>query len=693
MILSTHPTNLLHPARRIMVAFMATLAMACVTAAAETVAEDLASPSLAQADDLGFADLSLEDLMMVEVTSSARQALPLNQSSVPVSVITAKDIHYGGRTNVAEMLQFTPGVDVLFADQNRPMVGVRGLHDQFSERTLLLIDSRTAEDPAFGGPEFHRLPLITEDIERIEVVRGPGGAAWGANAFNGVINVITKAPEDTQGLVISTQVTEFGSSYNQLRYGDTTDSGWAWRVSTGYEDLVGSDDATYQDNFVSDDFRRQMFLGTKATRDLNPDTRITLDAALSVHENGQREQLFFDPAKDSTGTLLRVGGKLEHDFSSDTNGYVQWSGIYDDVIHPALASVTSYSNDIETQFNFHPAEHHQTSVGGNVRWVHIEPNNQNNGVTLGDGTYDESFAGLFAIDRWDITNRFTFETQVRMDYYSPLDNPLDWSTRLTGLYALDPAKHHVVRLSGARAFRSPFGRTRESTFRRIPLPTPPFPPNSFGASLNPNPNLLNEHLTSFEAGYTGQLNTQWSVQLNGYLQQYDDLIAFASQPSLPGTQTIRARNSASAVASGIEAETSWQNERTKISVYYGYSHFDLDSPDDGVRAFLPAQHKAGVNARFHLTDSVTFNTHYRYTSTTPNSQTITTTRSSASSFNLVDLSLSFPVTRDNTQLTLGVQDLLDETDFTALSISDSSAFSPNHPTAGRTLFARLRIAF
>mgnify|MGYP000616254397 CR=1 FL=1 len=123
------------------------------------------------------------------VVSASRQAEPLNRSSTPVSVVTAEDIHLSGLTTVPEVLRFVPGVDVLAYGRNRYAVGVRGGHDYFSDRTLTMIDGRNAESPVFGGSEFLRYPLLMEDIERIEVVRGPGGGArlpwWGGYCFYG----------------------------------------------------------------------------------------------------------------------------------------------------------------------------------------------------------------------------------------------------------------------------------------------------------------------------------------------------------------------------------------------------------------------------------------------------------------------------------------------------------------------------
>jgi iron complex outermembrane receptor protein len=120
-----------------------------------------------------FFEMSIEELMDVEVVSASRQARKIGELSVPVSVITAEDIHYSGLTSIPEILQFAPGMDVLQVDRNRFAVGVRGLHEVYSDRLLGLTDGRAADCINTGGPRFPQLPVLLEDIERIEIVRGP----------------------------------------------------------------------------------------------------------------------------------------------------------------------------------------------------------------------------------------------------------------------------------------------------------------------------------------------------------------------------------------------------------------------------------------------------------------------------------------------------------------------------------------
>ena len=178
------------------------------------------------AESEGLLDMDMEDLMKVPVVVSAsRQEQKITETAVPITIVTAEDIHYSGLTTIEDILRFYTGIDVSrsISRNSSTSVGVRGFQGLIADRTQTLIDGRIADNPFFGGTEFRFLPIFVEDIERIEIIRGPGGAAWGANAFTGVINIITKDPEDTLGLFGSTTWNSFGDSYTHMRYGDKKD--------------------------------------------------------------------------------------------------------------------------------------------------------------------------------------------------------------------------------------------------------------------------------------------------------------------------------------------------------------------------------------------------------------------------------------------------------------------------------------
>jgi outer membrane cobalamin receptor len=135
---------------------------------------------------------SLEDLLQVEITSASRKEQKVNETAAAVYVLTHEEIVRSGMTTLPGLLRLVPGVDIGRANANDWAVSVRGFNSLYANKLLVMIDGRTIYNPLFGGVFWNAEDLMLEDIERIEVIRGPGGAIWGVNAVNGVINVITK---------------------------------------------------------------------------------------------------------------------------------------------------------------------------------------------------------------------------------------------------------------------------------------------------------------------------------------------------------------------------------------------------------------------------------------------------------------------------------------------------------------------
>ncbi|HRY16684.1 MAG TPA: Plug domain-containing protein, partial [Candidatus Competibacteraceae bacterium] len=137
--------------------------------------------------------LDLDQLLNLEVTSAARKPQKLAETASAVYIITQDDIRRSGVTRIPEALRLAPGVQVARIGADKWAITIRGFNARFSNKLLVLMDGRTVYDPLYSGVFWHAQDYVLEDIERIEVVRGPGGALWGANAVNGVINIITKS--------------------------------------------------------------------------------------------------------------------------------------------------------------------------------------------------------------------------------------------------------------------------------------------------------------------------------------------------------------------------------------------------------------------------------------------------------------------------------------------------------------------
>jgi iron complex outermembrane receptor protein len=175
--------------------------------------------------------LSLEELGEVVVTSVTKHPEQVWRTDAAIHVVTRQDIRRSGATSLPEALRLVPGVHVARIDTVRWAVGVRGFANQFSQSLLVLVDGRNVYTPTFAGVYWALQDLLLEDIERIEVIRGPGGTIWGTNAVNGVINVITRAAADTQGVYAAISAGNVDDIIGEVRYGGQGGDAFHYRVS------------------------------------------------------------------------------------------------------------------------------------------------------------------------------------------------------------------------------------------------------------------------------------------------------------------------------------------------------------------------------------------------------------------------------------------------------------------------------
>jgi iron complex outermembrane receptor protein len=163
------------------------------------VAMLLPFPAWSQQKPVDITEISIEDLMNITVTSVSKKEEKLSRAAAAIFVITQEDIRRLGATNIPDLLRMVPGLDVAQINGSTWAISARGFNAQFADKLLVMIDSRIVYTPNFAGVYWDTLDLPLEDIDRIEVIRGPGGAVWGANAVNGVISIFTKKAAETDG--------------------------------------------------------------------------------------------------------------------------------------------------------------------------------------------------------------------------------------------------------------------------------------------------------------------------------------------------------------------------------------------------------------------------------------------------------------------------------------------------------------
>ncbi|HWP83630.1 MAG TPA: TonB-dependent receptor plug domain-containing protein, partial [Terriglobia bacterium] len=181
-----------------------------------------------------YAEMGIEALLNIEVISAVKRQEPLFRSPSAIFVITQEDIRRSGASNIPDLLRMVPGLQVAQVDAYGWAISVRGFAERYANKLLVLIDGRTVYDPLFAGVHWDVQNLLLEDVERIEVVRGPGATLWGANAVNGVINILTRSSQETQGGMIAASSGSIEPARVHARYGGTLGSAATYRISGNY---------------------------------------------------------------------------------------------------------------------------------------------------------------------------------------------------------------------------------------------------------------------------------------------------------------------------------------------------------------------------------------------------------------------------------------------------------------------------
>ena len=201
--------------------------------------------------------LSIEELLRIDVTTSARRPQPIGTTAAAISVITGDDIRRAGVTTIADALLLADGVHVARFNNGTWAISPRGFNSNTANKLLVMIDGRTVYSPLFSGTFWNMEDYVLGDIDRIEVIRGPGAALWGANAVNGVVNIITRHSRDTQGSLISLAAGREDPVIAEARYGGAADA-LAWRV---YGKFAARDDQSFASGASSGDGRRRGQIG------------------------------------------------------------------------------------------------------------------------------------------------------------------------------------------------------------------------------------------------------------------------------------------------------------------------------------------------------------------------------------------------------------------------------------------------
>ncbi len=467
-------------------------------------------PSLAaSAPAIDMADMSIEDLANIQITSVSKQPERLAAAAASVFVITADDIRRSGAINIPDALRLAPNLQVAQLSTYGYAISARGMNgsnNSAPNKLLVMIDGRSVYAPLFSGVYWDVQDVMLEDIERIEVISGPGGTLWGVNAVNGVINITTRAAADSGASLASLMGGERGAVAAFRQGGGTPDA--AWRV---YGKLVDLRHTTLATGARIDDARRQSQLGFRADLVRGADR-------LSVHGNAydsDSEQA--QPGVISTGGALALGPLT----SSGANLTAAWSRSLDGGAQLALqayfdhskrSAVPTYAEsldivDLQWQHTLAPRAGHALVWGANLRHTWDTVSNSESIAFLPAKT-TQSWSSLFAQDALALSAQLRLTLGVRAER-----NPYTGMEVLpTARLGWTPSSTHMLWAGLSRTVRAP-SRLDADAF--IPG-QPPY-------LLRGGPRVRSEVAKVAELGYRGQPSDRLSVSATAFYNDYDHL--------------------------------------------------------------------------------------------------------------------------------------------------------------------------
>jgi len=472
----------------------------------------------------GLESLSLEQLVNVQVTSVAKKETDLFASPAAISVVTQDDIQRNGFTSIPDALRMIPGMDVGRISANQWAVGSRGFNAEFADQLLVLVDGRSIYSPAFGGVIWEIQDLVMEDLERIEVIRGPGAALWGDNAVNGVINIITKSSSQTQGGFITTSFGSDNHSITSLRYGGQLATNLFFRAYMKYET---------EDGFLNTTGHRMpdgwdsVLGGLRMDWEPNPNDRFTLEGSYMKGYIGGSAQLpMLTPpyVSNFSGVNLdndgNVEGRWTHDFSPSSQLTLQ---LYYD--HSVFASAGSQSivdaYDVDLQHHFVLGERHDIVWGAGFR------DSKNDTPPTSSVIFDpqRSYLAVYNVFAQDdvtiVRDRFHLILGAKIDHTTYSGFQFQPSGRLLWT----PSPKQTVWMSVSRAVTTPTVGDETATYNVSAFPTPQGPAL---VSIDDDGGLKPQQLLAYELGYRVEPAPRWSFDLATYYNVYHDLTGYLS---------------------------------------------------------------------------------------------------------------------------------------------------------------------
>lgn len=539
------------------------------------------------------------ELMLFEeipiVTSASKHAESLLRAPAAISVITSEDIENMDYEHLWDLFRRVPGVDVQTFDARRGSVAPRGFTEAFTRRNQILIDGRSSYSPLFGGTEWSYLPIFPEDIERIEVIRGPNATLYGSNAFTGVINIITKDPKDTKGVTLKEGIGTHGYQRSYLRYGGELGKldyrfDYAYHFDYGYGTSGGTDvNDKERDHTVA--WNSKYKINDKSSVDVI--MGLKLDVGRPVNTSAVSTTTSSNIRSDYQ--ILRYNTKL----FGDQDAYLQF-------FHNETQE-NKHGAKVQFARNDSKVRQYDFEFQHTVKWLKDKMNtvwglgfrHDGGQIYLFDtqsSTLTRKYGGKLLIDRiyrlffnndYKINNQWTFIFGAMFENNHFTGGSC--SPRTSILYA--PKENHVFRATYARAYRTP--TMLEIKQNNTTGGTAPGVPTTTTAGNNA---LKNEVVDAYELGYNSALmDNRLKLGAQAYINVYGNLIDVFQAAGAPN-YIYSFDNSNSARAKGIELNAEF-DPKDWVKLYTNVTFEKIRDTKDFFKNTAP-KFKANFGSRF-----------------------------------------------------------------------------------------------
>lgn len=576
--------------------------------------------------------------LRTQVTSVTRQATSVGRTPAAVSVITSDMIRRSGARTIPDVLRLIPGVQVARIDANKWAISIRGFNRRFANKLLVQIDGRPVYSPLFGGTYWDIQDVVLEDIERIELVRGPGATVWGANAVNGVINITTKHTKDTTGLYAEGGFGTEERGFATLRYGEQVTDDFSYRIYGKWFDR----DEGFSDVGAHDDWRNARG-GFRTDWQATDRDQVTVQGDFYRGQSGDRSQVpslvapfsqLIDGDQETHGgnVLLRWSRKISDDRGWDVQTYYDRTDRFAKGIN---LNEDRKTFDIDFQYRFRVGDYHRLIWGARYRNTKDVIRNADLGIGFTRPERVDDLFSYFIQDEIQLFDRLYLTLGSKFSH----DDYTGFEFQPTAKLLWAASDQYSLWGSVSRAVRSP-SRALDD-LRAVAAPFPGIPPGAF-PQVRGNRASSAENLLAWEAGVRGQPNEYLSWDLAAFYNRYDDFVgqtigAPVFDPSIPAAVLpLTFNNEDTAKTYGFECMAGAKlSDRWRVYGAYSFLRILLDQ-GTAIEGRSP-RNQIYLQSSFDLGKNWEYDVAWRYVDTLRNQN--------IPSYNVMDMRLAWSPSR------------------------------------------------